>query len=136
MFCRTGWCALLSQNVGWCPQLLVLARETLERASGSVNPLIQQLRRLGPAPLRPPDIVGSFDEENFTVMSLLDYSNAFDTLNNKLLSIRNIGLGRMQCVSVNGGVSSLLPIVRGVRQGALLGRLTYSIYICHFVAVC
>lgn len=93
------------------------------------------------------DIVGSSDEGSLTVMCLLDYSKAFDTINHKLLSaiLYHIGLGstavnlvfnyitgRMQCVSVDGCVSSFLPIVRGVPQGSVLGPLLYSIYTCQF----
>lgn len=89
------------------------------------------------------DISKATDQGKLTVMVLLDYSKAFDTINHKtLLSIlqyigfdlKSINLlesylsNRYQVVSINNAISNSLPLTQGVPQGSILGPLLYSVY--------
>lgn len=89
------------------------------------------------------DIIKSVDDGSMTVLVLLDYSRAFDTINHELLLsiLHYIGLGhlavrlfscyvhdRYQRVKLGGSYSDLLPVASGVPQGSILGPLLYTIY--------
>nr|CAI5835546.1 unnamed protein product [Callosobruchus analis] len=91
------------------------------------------------------DIFRANDQGKLTLLVLLDFSKAFDTLNHKLmLNILNyIGLShsavqlfdsynsdRMQSVNVAGNRSSFLRLHSGVPQGSILGPLLFSVYTC------
>lgn len=89
------------------------------------------------------DIVSALDKNHVTILILLDYSKAFDSINHQtLLSVlRYTGFGsgslslifqylfnRSQLVSFDGTTSAPLPITSGVPQGSILGPLLYSLY--------
>lgn len=91
------------------------------------------------------DIRRQADVGRFTVLTLLDFSKAFDSichsiLCKKLATLYNFSssacrlvysylAGRSQVVEVNGTLSEAMPILRGVPQGSVLGPLLFSLYI-------
>lgn len=106
------------------------------------------------------DILRAADDNRLSIMVLLDFSKAFDTIHHQLLIniLKYVGFdpsssklmanylsNRNQVVSVEQIVSDSLPVLRGVPQGSVLGPLLYSIYTsnltkcvrhckCHFYA--
>lgn len=91
------------------------------------------------------EIRKSFERKRLTIMVLLDFSKAFDSLNHfRLLSklsdkfgfvtsaIKLIGsylADRFQCVSIGDHVSEPLLNEAGIPQGSVLGPLLFSLYI-------
>jgi len=88
-------------------------------------------------------IIAGIDQGLCTVVVLLDYSKAFDTINHELLLsiLQYIGLssnairffkyylsGRCQRVMVSNSVSESSSLYSGVPQGSILGPLLYLIY--------
>nr|CAH7732385.1 unnamed protein product [Callosobruchus chinensis] len=89
------------------------------------------------------DILRGMDNKQATVLVLLDFSKAFDTLNHKLLiaKCKHIGFDlislrwlkcylndRHQYVTIRSKTSSKKPVCSGVPQGSVLGPLLFLIY--------
>nr|CAI5828047.1 unnamed protein product [Callosobruchus analis] len=92
------------------------------------------------------DIIRATDSGKSSILLLLDYSKAFDTLNHDLLIsilhfvgfsqdavklMKSYLFGRMQYVSTDRGNSRKQTVFCGVPQGSILGPLLFSIYTCH-----
>lgn len=87
------------------------------------------------------------DNNKNSCLTLLDYSKAFDTLDHLTLCIklRYFGLSntsinffsnylcnRRQRVVINGNLSNVLNISKGVPQGSVLGPLLFAVYTADF----
>jgi len=98
------------------------------------------------------NIARELDMGNFTALTLLDFSKAFDSLDynilcNKLNSIfrfsprvcnfiRSFLNGRSQAVKVNNNYSSPLNILSGITQGSVTGPLFFCLFINDLPDVC
>jgi hypothetical protein len=91
------------------------------------------------------DLLIASENKLLSVLVLLDFSKAFDSVDHDLLCykltnqygftssatslIRSYLSGRMQCVCVDGVNSEFLPINAGVVQGSVLGPILFSLFI-------
>lgn len=85
------------------------------------------------------------DKKLITVLLLLDFSKAFDSVDHRILFrklqqefnfensaialIMNYLSERMQTVCVDGEFSGFLPLLKGVPQGTVVGPLLFSLFI-------
>lgn len=89
------------------------------------------------------DILRGFDKNKITVLVLIDFSKAFDTLNHEMLCaiLKYYGFcdnvlkffssylaRRSQVVKINDQLSDPLVISSGVPQGSIVGPLLYTLY--------
>lgn len=89
------------------------------------------------------EIINACDKGKTTMLVLLDYSKAFDTINHEILCaklehynfdnnsvnfIKSYLSDRTQKVKLNGEMSTSLAVVKGVPQGSVLGPLLFCIY--------
>ena len=90
------------------------------------------------------DILDSIDDSEVTILTLLDFSNAFGTVNHKLLLEKLSILGftknsldwvssyltdRFQKVVIESGDSTWVKIKNGVPQGSILGPVLFCILV-------
>lgn len=93
------------------------------------------------------DILCARDQNSVTVLVLLDFSKAFDTIDHTILvsMLDYVGFsvaardllssylsGRQQCVRISSGISECKSIIKGVPQGSILGPLLFTLYTSTF----
>ena len=89
------------------------------------------------------DIRLAMDQRKCTILTLFDFSKAFDTVDhtvllnklailgfshNSLVWFKSYLLGRKQCVSVGDKKSTWKNVMHGVPQGSILGPLLFTLY--------
>lgn len=91
------------------------------------------------------DIRSNMDENQLTLLWLLEFSKAFDMVNHELLRcelracygfsfcalklMKSYLVGRFQLIKTGDGISQLQPVISAVPQGAIPGPLHFSILI-------
>ena len=90
------------------------------------------------------DLLSALNEDKVSLLSLLDLSAAFDTIDHSILLSRlsySFGISdtvlawftcyltdRTQTISVNGSTSLPVPLYYGVSQGSVLGPILFVLY--------
>ena len=97
------------------------------------------------------DLFLSLDKGNISVLALLDFSSAFDTIDHNILVHRfHTGFGftdtvlqwlsshltdRTHYVSLSNHCSAFVPVHSGVPPGSVLGPMLFTMYIRHLSAI-
>jgi exonuclease III len=95
------------------------------------------------------DLITASDKNHISILTLLDFTKAFDTIHHNVLHaiLKFIGLSnsarqliksyledRLQSVKIDNFISNSRSINKGVPQGSILGPLLFIIYTCRFDA--
>ena len=97
------------------------------------------------------DILLNMNRQQVTLLVLLDFSSAFDTVSHEILlhrlheklGVKDTALkwfksylsGRTQRMIIDGKVSGKFPLSSGVPQGSCLGPLLFNIYVSSLIDV-